>query len=128
MAGSLVGRQRAAMLCLLCCLTHAALPLLRRRRLQPRLMLPAAALKTLTRATPSPCGGTCHRTPIRCCPLLLTLPSFTFAAAGAENSYNLFTVRRNADAATDEERSRLEVGEAEVVSSSCCSHFSAGAR
>ncbi|PSC68559.1 DNA damage-binding 1 [Micractinium conductrix] len=27
---------------------------------------------------------------------------------GAENSYNLFTVRRNADAATDEERSRLE--------------------
>lgn len=28
---------------------------------------------------------------------------------GAENSYNLFTVRRNADAATDEERSRLEV-------------------
>ena len=31
---------------------------------------------------------------------------------GAENSYNLFTVRRNADAGTDEERQRLEtVGE-----------------
>jgi DNA damage-binding protein 1 len=28
---------------------------------------------------------------------------------GAENSFNLFTVRKNADAATDEERSRLEV-------------------
>ncbi|KAL4429821.1 hypothetical protein ABPG77_010938 [Micractinium sp. CCAP 211/92] len=27
---------------------------------------------------------------------------------GAENSYNLFTVRRNADAATDEDRSRLQ--------------------
>lgn len=29
--------------------------------------------------------------------------------AGAENSYNLFAVRRNADAATDEDRSRLQV-------------------
>ena len=29
--------------------------------------------------------------------------------AGAENSYNLFTVRRNADAASDEDRARLEV-------------------
>ncbi|KAM0860241.1 hypothetical protein ACQ4PT_046665 [Festuca glaucescens] len=28
---------------------------------------------------------------------------------GAENSYNLFTVRKNSDAATDEERGRLEV-------------------
>lgn len=28
---------------------------------------------------------------------------------GAENSYNLFAVRKNSDAATDEERSRLEV-------------------
>ena len=28
---------------------------------------------------------------------------------GAENSFNLFTVRKNSDAATDEERSRLEV-------------------
>jgi len=28
---------------------------------------------------------------------------------GAENSFNLFTVKRNSDAATDEERSRLEV-------------------
>ena len=28
---------------------------------------------------------------------------------GAENSFNLFTVRKNTDAATDEERSRLEV-------------------
>ena len=31
------------------------------------------------------------------------------ATAGAENSYNLFAVRRNPDAATDEDRSRLEV-------------------
>lgn len=28
---------------------------------------------------------------------------------GAENNYNLFTVRKNSDGATDEERSRLEV-------------------
>ena len=28
---------------------------------------------------------------------------------GAENYYNLFTVRKNSDAATDEERSRLQV-------------------
>jgi DNA damage-binding protein 1 len=28
---------------------------------------------------------------------------------GAENWYNLFTVRKNSDAATDEERARLEV-------------------
>lgn len=28
---------------------------------------------------------------------------------GAENSFNLFTVRKNSDAATDEERARLEV-------------------
>jgi hypothetical protein len=28
---------------------------------------------------------------------------------GAENSYNLFTVRKNSAAATDEERARLEV-------------------
>ncbi len=28
---------------------------------------------------------------------------------GAENSYNLFTVRKNSDAAADEERGRLEV-------------------
>lgn len=28
---------------------------------------------------------------------------------GAENSFNLFTVRKNSDAATDEERGRLEV-------------------
>lgn len=28
---------------------------------------------------------------------------------GAENSYNLFTVKRNSDAATDEERARLEL-------------------
>lgn len=28
---------------------------------------------------------------------------------GAENNFNLFTVRRNSDAATDEERGRLEV-------------------
>ena len=28
---------------------------------------------------------------------------------GAENSMNLFTLRKNADAGTDEERSKLEV-------------------
>ena len=28
---------------------------------------------------------------------------------GAENSYNLFTVRKNSDAAVDEDRGRLEV-------------------
>ena len=28
---------------------------------------------------------------------------------GAENSYNLFTVRKNSDAAADEDRNRLEV-------------------
>jgi hypothetical protein len=28
---------------------------------------------------------------------------------GAENAYNLFAVRRNAETATDEERARLEV-------------------
>ncbi len=32
---------------------------------------------------------------------------------GAENSYNLFTLRKNADAASDEDRNRLEV-------SRCC--------
>nr|CAB3464268.1 unnamed protein product [Digitaria exilis] len=31
------------------------------------------------------------------------------AYIGAENSYNLFTVRKNSDAATDDERARLEV-------------------
>lgn len=41
------------------------------------------------------------------------LPYFLFfhsrpAFPGGENSYNLFTVRRNADAATDEDRSRLQ--------------------
>ncbi len=36
---------------------------------------------------------------------------------GAENSYNMFVVRKNSDAATDEERSRLEVrNEIELVS------------
>jgi hypothetical protein len=35
---------------------------------------------------------------------------------GAENSFNLFTVRKNNDAATDEERGRLEVvGEYHLV-------------
>jgi len=29
---------------------------------------------------------------------------------GAENSYNLFTLRKNSEAATDEERNRLECG------------------
>ena len=29
---------------------------------------------------------------------------------GAENSFNLFTVRTNAESAADDERSRLEVG------------------
>ncbi len=29
---------------------------------------------------------------------------------GAENSYNLFVVRKNSDAATDEERNNLTVG------------------
>jgi hypothetical protein len=28
---------------------------------------------------------------------------------GAENSYNLFTLKRNSEAATDDERSRLEI-------------------
>ena len=39
----------------------------------------------------------------------LTVACVTLTAAGAENSYNLFVVRRNPDAATDEDRSRLEV-------------------
>ena len=33
---------------------------------------------------------------------------------GAESSFNLFTVRKNSDAATDEERGRLEVGTKQV--------------
>jgi len=37
------------------------------------------------------------------------LPDTLALPAGAENSYNLFCVRKNADAATDEDRSRLEV-------------------
>ncbi len=32
------------------------------------------------------------------------------ACTGGENDYNLFVVRKNSDAATDEERARLEVG------------------
>ena len=34
---------------------------------------------------------------------------------GAENGYNLFTVRKNSAAASDDDRRRLEVGRAEVL-------------
>ena len=37
---------------------------------------------------------------------------------GAENSYNLFTLRKNADAASDEDRNRLEV----TLNSICSAH------
>ena len=36
---------------------------------------------------------------------------------GAENSYNLFTVKKNSDAAADEERNRLLVGPLAAIDS-----------
>ena len=47
--------------------------------------------------------------------------------AGAENSYNLFCVRKNADAATDEDRSRLEVCLAGWVGSSAAGRLGGAA-
>lgn len=41
---------------------------------------------------------------------------------GAENSYNLFTVRKNSDAAADEERGRLEVSPERHNSRECAQH------
>ena len=40
------------------------------------------------------------------------------AYLGAENSFNLFTLRRNSDASTDEERSRLDVAASSTSASS----------
>lgn len=42
-----------------------------------------------------------------------------FTPTGAENEYNLFVVRKNSDAATDEERARLEV-RGEPGGRACC--------
>ena len=42
---------------------------------------------------------------------------------GAENSYNLFTLRKNADAASDEDRNRLEVSRCAIRSHPCCASF-----
>ena len=55
-----------------------------------------------------PTHSTCSVLPLPAlpCPALAT----TTTTTGAENNYNLFTVRKNSDAATDEDRSRLEVG------------------
>ena len=43
------------------------------------------------------------------CAPLPACPARGHRTTGAENNYNLFTVRKNSDAATDEDRSRLEV-------------------
>ena len=42
---------------------------------------------------------------------------------GAENSYNLFTLRKNADAASDEDRNRLEVSQYQMCFYPCCASF-----
>jgi DNA damage-binding protein 1 len=58
--------------------------------------------------------------------LVRAIPQDDDTYLGAENAYNLFAVRRNAETATDEERARLEVvGEYHLGSLSSLSHASA---